>query len=299
MFFKITNWYENHNGFQYQDGLNVLIGPFNDDPSISCCEGGLYFTDSSNILDFLGYGCFIREVFLPWNDPDFKMVKDNNKWRANKIILGKKYDLWEIETLELLKNEGVDIYVKKYEQLLNSIYDEGDYLVIKFLIDNDVKKVTYKNFSYKACVENDYEIMKYLIEKNINLNKWKDHRNPLYNAIIHNNYKIVKLLVKNNADINIYNEINPLYNAAKYGRFKVVKFLIKNGAKIHYYKDNINPLYNAMIYGHYEIVKYLVKDININININIGNINLDYLYQTLLCGHQKIVHFLVKTIKKN
>lgn len=270
MFYKITNWYENHNGFQYQDGLNVLTEPFNDNPNDSCCKGGLYFTDIYNILDFVRYGCYIREVFLPYGDPDFKMVKDpdpsNDKWRANKIILGKKYDLWEIDSLELLKNEGVNIYAKKYEQLLNSIYDECDYVVIKFLIDNDVRRVTYKNFLYRACVENDYEIVKYFIEKNINIKKYKDDKNPLYNAVIYNHYKIVKLLVENNAEINIYNEINPLYNAAKYGHYKILKLLVKKGANINPYKANINPhklninpLYNAMIYGHYEIVKYLNK----------------------------------------
>ena len=44
MYFKITNAKENHHGFQYVDGLNVLIEEFNDDPNDSCCAGGLYFT---------------------------------------------------------------------------------------------------------------------------------------------------------------------------------------------------------------------------------------------------------------
>ena len=35
MYFKITNKEENHNGFQYKDGLNVLEGEFNNDSNAS------------------------------------------------------------------------------------------------------------------------------------------------------------------------------------------------------------------------------------------------------------------------
>ena len=56
MYFKITNAEENHHGFQYADGLNILIEKFNDDPNQSCCAGGFYFTDAANIFKFLSYG---------------------------------------------------------------------------------------------------------------------------------------------------------------------------------------------------------------------------------------------------
>jgi len=89
LYFKITNTNENHYGFQYNDGLNVLKDKFNNNPKATCVPGGLYFTDAEHIFEFLTYGIYLREVTLPVNDPDFKMVKDGNKWRANKIILGK------------------------------------------------------------------------------------------------------------------------------------------------------------------------------------------------------------------
>ena len=44
LYFKITNAEENHNGFQYVNGLNVLEEQFNNNPNQSCCAGGLYFT---------------------------------------------------------------------------------------------------------------------------------------------------------------------------------------------------------------------------------------------------------------
>jgi hypothetical protein len=51
-YFKIFNESDNHNGFQYVDGLNVDIIPFNDDPNESCVEGGLYFSDVEHICVF-------------------------------------------------------------------------------------------------------------------------------------------------------------------------------------------------------------------------------------------------------
>ena len=97
-YLKITNELENHKGFQYKNGLNVLIEPFS--VSGSCCAGGLYFTEQRYIHHYYGYGVHIRVVELPINDPDFLMVKDpqGNKWRANKIIFGKKYPLYDLST---------------------------------------------------------------------------------------------------------------------------------------------------------------------------------------------------------
>ena len=92
-YYKITNKEENHNGFQYQDGLNVLEESFNDDPIASCVSGGFYFTTKEHIHKFYNYGIYIRIVKLPTDDPEFKIIKDpeGDKWRANKIILCKKF----------------------------------------------------------------------------------------------------------------------------------------------------------------------------------------------------------------
>src|SRR5581483_2207316 len=107
-FYKITNINENHHGFQYHDGLNVLTEPFSQYGT--CVSGGLYFTDINNICNFLGYGVYLREVILPTEDQDFKIVKDgDNQWRANKIIFGKRRDLWTVDTFAYLIDNGLDI----------------------------------------------------------------------------------------------------------------------------------------------------------------------------------------------
>ena len=102
IYVKVTNEKENHNGFQYIDGLNILQEPFNNNPNDSCCAGGLYFTTLEHINKFYEYGINLRVVELPLNDPEFKMIKDRtgDKWRANKIIFKEKYSLLDIETYQ-------------------------------------------------------------------------------------------------------------------------------------------------------------------------------------------------------
>ncbi|AYV85411.1 MAG: putative ankyrin repeat protein [Satyrvirus sp.] len=98
IYFKVTNAEENHHGFQYMDGLNVLDKEFDYNRKNTCSAGGLYFADNKNIHDFYNYGIYLRIVELPVDDPDFKMLHVDGKFRANKIILKEKYRLDDPET---------------------------------------------------------------------------------------------------------------------------------------------------------------------------------------------------------
>ena len=207
-FFKITNKEEKHHGFQYTNGLNILKEPFAE--TGSCVPGGLYFADITSILQFLNYGVYLREITLPLNDPDFKIVKDNNKWRANKIILGKKYNLWEKETFEYLVSVGADVHADI--NFAVRLASEKGYLdVVKYLvelgeqgspiqparIDNSVAVVTRDKVSVGADIHsnNDYairyasqqghlDVVKYLVELG-------EHRSPVQPARIDNNNVVV------------------------------------------------------------------------------------------------------------
>jgi hypothetical protein len=110
-YFRVNNFEECHKGFQYRTGLNVLRDKFNDDPTASCVAGGLYFTDIDHIHKFIAYredSFWLREVFLPKDDPNFKMVKDpeGDKYRANSFILGKRYLLFDMNTFAMLSEYG-------------------------------------------------------------------------------------------------------------------------------------------------------------------------------------------------
>jgi hypothetical protein len=95
MYLKITNAEENHHGLKYHDGLNIDPVPFSKDGS--CVPGGIYFTTPEYIFDFLDMGVYVREVTIP---EDAEMVRDpdGNKWRASKVILGPRRDIWSVGT---------------------------------------------------------------------------------------------------------------------------------------------------------------------------------------------------------
>ena len=133
MYFKITNAEENHNGFQYETGLNILKEEFNDNPNDSCCAGGLYFTDAANILNFMNYGIYLREVTLPTENLDFRMIKDKegDKWRSNMIIFGERRDLSNVETFKYLVECGTDfgyVNIKHINVRISLAYINNYYL---------------------------------------------------------------------------------------------------------------------------------------------------------------------------
>ena len=42
---------------------------------------------------------------MPINEPKFKMIIDKNNYRANMIILGKRYKLFSVKTFKMLKKK--------------------------------------------------------------------------------------------------------------------------------------------------------------------------------------------------
>jgi len=120
-FYKVTNLNENHKGFQYVDGENILLEEFNDDVTSPCAPGGLYFTTREKLHNFLSFGVWIREVTLPYEDERFKVVADpsGDKFRANRIILGKRHSAYDADAFHAL---GLPISV--YENNLSRIVDQ-------------------------------------------------------------------------------------------------------------------------------------------------------------------------------
>jgi hypothetical protein len=120
IYYKVTSKDENHRDFQYKDGLNIDIIPFNDNPNASCVPGGLYFTDLEHVIKFFGYGCWIREVKIP-KDAEVIEAPSGNKWRADKIILGRKYSfeeyfkkLWNPEKVNWNYSHYLAVYCSEY-----------------------------------------------------------------------------------------------------------------------------------------------------------------------------------------
>jgi len=220
-YYKLFNEQENHHGFQYQDGLNTDTLPFNSNPEDSCVEGGLYFSDAENIMNFL---CndppyeYIREVEVPEGeliikDPD----TDSTKWRAHSLYLHKRRSLYEAETWKWLKEQNVNFDVvdrfnntalilavyfshNKYEKLVKLLIDSGANL--------DIQDDRGKTALYWAACRNQPIMAEMLIKAGANFDVANSNNvTALMCAVYHGNTKIVQLLVKAGANLDIQNNI--------------------------------------------------------------------------------------------
>src|SRR5579872_3817321 len=114
---KLTNETENHNNFQFRNGLNIDIIPF--DPTKQCNKGGIYFIDAINIKNWLSYNetigvmVHVRVVIIP---DDARVYIEPGKFKADKIILGPKMIIKKyLENPDYL-NDPEELCFVKYKQ---------------------------------------------------------------------------------------------------------------------------------------------------------------------------------------
>lgn len=232
IYYKITNKKEYHHNYQYHDGLNILEEQFNDNALESCVGGGFYFTDIEHIFCYLDYGCYVREVGLPTNDPNFMMIADpnGNKWRANRIILGKKYELQNVMTFKLLIDRGADIHVNN-DYALQWASTNGCLDIVKFLVEKNADIHTDNDCALRAAsIGGHLNIIKYLVEIGADIHVLDEC--ALRFASLGGHLSVVQYLVEMGADIHADNDC-ALKWASENDRTYVTKFLIECGAKSH------------------------------------------------------------------
>jgi len=249
-YFKIFKESDNHKGFQYKDSLNIDSIPFNDNPNDSCVEGGFYFTDGDHICEFLNFGNYIREVSLP---DDAKMVKNGNKWRANKLFLHeRKEDLRKVETWKWMVDQGINIHTDN-DQALRWSASNGYIDVVKFLVQNGADIHADNDYALRWSTSNGYiDVVKFLVQNGADIHANDDLALRWSASIGH--IDVVKFLIENGADIHAWDDYALRYSAY-HGHIEVVKFLVQNGADIH--ADNDWALRWFVENGHTEIVEYL------------------------------------------
>jgi len=103
-YYKITNEKENHHGLQYKTGLNEDPVPWN--PNGNCQAGGIYFA-SKDILVFLSYGIWIREVVIPQGVPVYRDFGRSEKFKAPKVLLKRRRKI-TAEVIQELIEAGAD-----------------------------------------------------------------------------------------------------------------------------------------------------------------------------------------------
>lgn len=236
---KILNTEWLHHGFQYKKGLNILIEPFNDNPLLSCIEGGLYVSNTDNIHKFYYFGDTIALIYFPKNNPELKIVHNpgGDKWRANMLIIGETYSLLDIDTYKKL---GIEID----SDVLYKICKNGDIDILR----NFVKRVSYEDmrkiYLFNITISNF--ILKHddadLLDWFYKYYAHNDYRLDVFNKTIKLNMRMYKSpncinWCKTN-DVNIYWNRRGFYKSILTGfddKFrKCAKLNLANGVKEFY-----------------------------------------------------------------
>jgi len=128
-FYKLTCEDENHNGFQFQTGLNIDTVPFN--PTGECSKGGLYFTEQNKVGKWMFYKDvkYIRPVIIL---DDSLIYIEEDKFKADKFYLGEKkliedFELWNDETfckLAVQENGYALKYVKEPTEEIKKLAEQ-------------------------------------------------------------------------------------------------------------------------------------------------------------------------------
>ena len=157
-FYKITNESENHNGLQYKAGLNIDIKPFN--PSGNCSPGGIYFA-REDILAFLDYGCFIREVEIPSDAQVYENPGNPKKWKADKVILKRRRKI-TLNVIKQLVKQGADVHADD-DYALQLAASNGQLEVVKYLVEQGADIHAWDDYALRWAAENgQLEVVKYL-----------------------------------------------------------------------------------------------------------------------------------------
>jgi hypothetical protein len=245
-YFKITNKDEVHNGFVYKDGLNILEGRFNENTYDSCCPGGFYFTTLKFIHKYYEYGINLRIVYLPMDDLEFKMVKDpsGDKWRANRIILGEKYSLFDPKTYELF---GLNIKANIY--IVNFASEYGN--------------VQFLQWWKQSGIDLDYSCSKALNDASenghVNILEWWKHSGimlyyneyPIHRASYNGNYVILDWWLKSGLELK-YSEYAIAW-ASGNGHVAVLDWWLKSGLELKYNHDAMDT---ASKNGHIDVLNW-------------------------------------------
>lgn len=184
-------------GFQYKEGLNIDIQPFNDKE----CPNGLHFSDAEHILYFCGYGDLIAEVEIPENE---EVLCFKRKYKAHSIILKNIKPLWDIEVFKTLVENGANIHVN--EVFILEVASENGYLdIVKFLVKNGADIHALNDYALRYASKNGHlDVVKFLVESGANVHAEGDFALRLASQKGH--FDVARYLIENGASMNTNDE---------------------------------------------------------------------------------------------
>ena len=249
------------------------------------------------------------------------LVDYNINLNNNKTILHFLADMNDISTMKKIINKGFDVNNKNAQGLtpLGLIFTnlaknnkKTTPEILTLLITNGAKinvtvyglgtygnersTLTERDFLTLAIKKNYKKIVKYLLSKNIDLNK-KDKfgYSPLSYAVDTDNIDITKLLLSKDININTLNHQGLSYLHIAMGRsnLETVKLLVEKNINIFYEGDTASPLFVGYGLKEYpNIIKYLIEK-----GANLNDIDADgssILSLAIIKKHSKLAEYLIE-----
>lgn len=284
--FKITRENEKHYNLQYDDGLNILDMPFNNDDD-HCTPGKLYFSDSKNICKYLGFGDNLRKISLPIDNPDFKMTKCiyGEKYGANMLTFGEKFDLNKVETYQKMVLMGIDIRAGNDNAMIVAA-QKGNLEIVKFLVESGANVKSQDNYAVRLASEFGYlDVVEYLYKSGANVKA--DGNYAITWACKNGHLPVVEFLTSVGADIKT-NQNLPIKMAAIGGHLNIIKYLVDRGANIS--TDNDYVFNIACRNGHSDLAEYAAS-----LGADIFSDNCYGIDHAIRYNHYKIVDKFIGT----
>jgi len=265
---------------------------------INACENGDYDTvvklcttynylinyktkkNKSGLIYASKYGHFDIVKYLVENGADLN-IQDINE---NTALMYGVYNSRKVAEYLITQGSNLDIVNNRKCNCLHISSSIGNLVITDILYNQGMNlediDINGNTPIFVALLNKQYNIVKYLLKKNININLTNNNiENNTKSTLLHIciyydiSEEIVNLLIKNNININAVNENNetPLKYACKLNKLEYVKLLLSKGANpnINSYL-NYSCLHDAIDHNNYEMLKILI---NYNCNYNIKTLS--------------------------
>ena len=236
---------------RHGEGLFIYKGDFENDPSTnhvhSHRKNALFFTRIENAQILYDEGRWLKMIELPLSDPDLKFHDDSRGiWRANRVILGKGYDLHDFQTyvkfnLPLKDSKWRCIFgVEKKYNLCDANANQLD-KVTTHNRSSDFSKLVIENAAFQGNVSNlDWLVKKgfLIVSKGrfigsnvVAIDEMRtDHL--ITSASGAGNHHIIEWLQVNGAKLDLKEEA--IHNAAYNNKLKTLEWWKRSGLDMVY-----------------------------------------------------------------
>lgn len=194
------------------------------------------------------------DLYLENGNMDFDKVKNlcENDIDKSSSILKIAIRAGDFEIVSYLIDYGYRLHVRNLFNIFISLeMNDNIEKCIKYVLENSDSEELHKIILETSSSNGYINLVKYLIDKNFNVNSSKNC--ALRKSARNGHTEIVRILIDANADVN--GEAIKL--ASENGHLDIVRILVEAGADIM--RDNNYPLIYSIRNGHFDVVMYLIS----------------------------------------